>query len=194
VKYLHESFGPSVCKGDTIYAEHDGFMLTAVVHDDDTLGPPWIEYDWNGIVREIRLDETGRISKRLSECVLQADGWDATLYDSEEAMRVAKRAWVHTSGPHRLIGMMLGEAAHQLVERDFKHLKDWCEGEWSWVGISVAVTQFGLELVHPYECVRWALESNAGDYLVEVADELAETAIALARQKMRGLRVDLDRV
>jgi hypothetical protein len=62
---------------------------------------------------------------------------------------------------------------------DFERLRAWCNDEWCWAG--VIVTPF-CECCGDYAEARaeslWGIESDAGDYLHEVAEELAEQVAA----------------
>ena len=74
------------------------------------------------------------------------------------------------------------------VESDFTRLREWCAGEWQYVGVVVRVYRAGVELA---EESTWGVESDAGEYLAEIANELAEQALEPARERAQELAAEL---
>lgn len=72
---------------------------------------------------------------------------------------------------------------------DFESLRDWCNDSWSYVGIVVTDDATGDS-----ESL-WGIESDAGEYLQEVRDELADQILdrigALQAAEMTEARPDL---
>lgn len=67
---------------------------------------------------------------------------------------------------------------------DFERLRNFCDGDWHYCGVIVTVSRNGIELA---SASLWGVESDAGDYLREVADELACEAMAEARDTLESL-------
>jgi hypothetical protein len=70
-----------------------------------------------------------------------------------------------------------GAYAAAAARADFERLQAWCNDGWSYVGVVVTVEREGVELGR---ASLWGIESDAGDYLCEVANELAEEALGEA--------------
>lgn len=67
---------------------------------------------------------------------------------------------------------------------DFDRLKAWCDDEWCWIGVEVVAEKAGVRLGG---ASLWGIESDAGDYLVEVTNELISEALDDARAKVAAL-------
>ena len=61
---------------------------------------------------------------------------------------------------------------------DYERLRRYCDGHWSYVGVIVTASRDGIELGH---ASLWGLESDAGDYLTDTANELADEALDEAK-------------
>lgn len=70
------------------------------------------------------------------------------------------------------------------AEADFARLKAWCEDDWYWVAVIVTAYKGGVKLG---SASLWGIESDAGDYLREVANELADEAVSEAKAKLEEL-------
>lgn len=168
--------------GDTLIAEQDGFTLTATVHYDDTgCGAPWDGDDGHGPVS----DWTSR-DKAPGEIVLSTGRRSKRFYDFSEACRIARRdGWACADGRRD------GETARQYAARaameDFKRLKAWCDDEWHYVGVAVTVSRNDIQLTHDYSHALWGIESDSGDYLTEVANDLAPEALSEAQAALETL-------
>ena len=64
------------------------------------------------------------------------------------------------------------EYAARAARADYEYLRKWCNDEWSYVGVVVRRAD-ACPCCGETESL-WGVESNAGDYLREVAEELAE--------------------
>lgn len=174
-------FTGSFC-GERISAEVDGFTLTARIEPDEGHGAPWIEEDGHGPV-----SDWTRRAKRPGERVLCEDRGSRRYYDYAEAIAIAKRdGWdaepIGTGTP--------GEKAARAVEADFKRLRSWCNDGWTYVGVVVAVGRNGIVL-DANAASLWGIESDCRDYLLEVADQLAEEALTVGRDALKSLPVTL---
>lgn len=166
-----ESFSAHAYPGDTITADVDGFTLTArLVADDDTT-PPWDREEGHGPVS----DWTGR-SKAPGERILNESRGRYRYYDAAEATRIAKRdGW---DAPPYGTGTK-GERAARAVAADFDRLRRWCADAWCYVGVVLSVSWRGI-LLEEHAASLWGIESDCGDYLTDVANELADEALNAA--------------
>lgn len=78
------------------------------------------------------------------------------------------------------------EYAAKAAKADFEYLKAWCDDQWCYVGVVVTASREGVELG---SASLWGIESNAGDYLLDVANELAPEALEEARSMIAKLAV-----
>lgn len=74
--------------------------------------------------------------------------------------------------------------AAMAARQDFKRLRDWCNGDWHYCGVVVTASRNGIKLGN---ASLWGIESDCGDYLETVAQELAEEALAEAREILTDL-------
>jgi hypothetical protein len=180
--HFTDTFGASAYHGDTIRADVDGFTLIATIHADDDATAPWEREDGHGTVSDWRAKET----KGPGELVLSNDRGSCRFYDYAEACAIARRdGWGCTGG--KLEGETNRAYAARAAMSDYKRLKAWCGDDWSYVGVSVTVEREGVELVPEYEHALWGIESDAGDYLRDVANEYADEALEAAREKIVAL-------
>lgn len=144
-------------------------FVLAIRHDADH-EPPWEEADGHGVVSEW----TSR-KKRSGERVLASDRSRRRFYDFAETTRVAKKdSWGLGRDAEAELAQKLGreptrgEIVRESVTRDYDHLRRWCNDDWHWVGVVVKEDETGeVESL-------WGIESDADDYLAEVARELAD--------------------
>lgn len=162
--------------GDTF--EHNGNRFRVAFPHDDTMGAPWDEHDGHGPVSEWRCgSRRGHCyaSKAPGERPLHTDNGFTRFYDFAEAVRIAKRdRWMSNADvlalndPNRP-KLTRGQLAARAAEEDFQRLKDWCEGRWCWIGVVVTLLDDNDKTAS-----LWGIESDASEYLEEVAHELAD--------------------
>lgn len=98
------------------------------------------------------------------------------FYDFAEACRIALRdGW--NAAPYDVQGETPRQRAAKAARADFERLRAWCNDDWQWCGVIVTASREGIDLGR---ASLWGIESDAGAYLVEVANELAGEAIAEA--------------
>jgi hypothetical protein len=176
-----EKFDRYVCHGESISCEVEGFTITATIEADTDMGPPWEEHDGHGPVSAW----TSR-NKRPGERTLNEDHGSRRFYDFAEAVKIARAdGW----GPP-IDGKTKGEIAAAAVERDFKVLKAWCNDDWYWVGVRLSVKRNDVTLCK-HAASLWGIEANYPDsdnaYLTEVANELLDEALDVARKQLAKL-------
>lgn len=176
--HFTKGFGRYVCDGDQITCEVDSFKVTATVHHDPDMGPPWEEHDGHGPVS----DWTTR-DKRPGERILSTDRDSHRFYDFAEAVKIARKdGW--DAKPYKT--GTAGEQAVRAAEADFLFLKAWCDDEWTWCGVAVTVSKNGVDLTGEYDHALWGIECNASDngHLAEIAEELVGDALDAAKTKL----------
>lgn len=168
----------------TVYEtiERDGFTLAAEIVPDDSNPAPWKEEDGHGPVSDWRrANYTGRFDKAPGERMLCRDGDSAMFYDFAAAVRMARaEGW---DAPPYDEGTP-GQRAVRAAEADFGRMQDWCNDQWCYVGVVVTASRNDVELG---SASLWGIESDAGEYLVIIANELADEAIEEARAKLATL-------
>lgn len=128
---------------------------------DDSKGEPWKEYDGHGPVSDWVTRD-----KLPGELVLDTDRGRKLFYDFAEAVKIAKRDGWDTK-PYGT--GTKGERAHRAAMADYEHLRSWCNGDWTWIGVTVTLHTPAGE----FNASLWGIESG-GDYWREVAVELIE--------------------
>lgn len=164
--------------GTRITASVDGFTINARLVRDDDHKAPWEEFDNYGPV-----SDWTRRAKLPSERILCQDRESRRYYDVAGAMDRAKRdGW---DAPPYGTGTK-GEQAARAVEDDFKRLKAWCDNEWCYVGVVLSVSRNGVTL-DDHAASLWGIESDCQDYLLDVANELADEALEAAKATLKAL-------
>jgi hypothetical protein len=82
--------------------------------------------------------------------------------------------------------MTAGQYAEAAVQRDFDNLRGWCMDEWCWVGVVLSVSKAGVVL-NDYAASLWGIESEAGDYFNDVANELLDEAVEAGEARLAAL-------
>lgn len=161
----------------------NGRIAEVRVEDDDTMPAPWDAHDGHGPVREVR---SGESPKSAGERVLHRDGYDWTLYDFAEAVKIARKdGWDAANCCGNWIKYGWGAVEHgddcarrtetkreqavRAVESDFERLRAWCRDEWRWIGVVVELKDADGETVE--QSSVWGIESDT-DYWRDVAAEL----------------------
>ena len=163
---------------DNFTFAHNGREFIAGIYVDDDVTPPWDREDCHGPVSEWR----SKGEKRPGEVPLNSDRYSARFYDGAEATRIAKRdKWGIGDDERAALAAKLGreptrgEVTAAAVRRDFEYLHGWCNDEWHYCGVAVrALNADGAPIGEEFEHARWGIESNADDYLREVARNLAD--------------------
>lgn len=177
-----EQFAGRLDDGDSI--QRGKFALTARLHPDDSHGAPWDEEDGHGPVSDWRNQNyAGRYDKAPGEVLLHSDGRCARFYDMRAAQALALRdGW--DAKPYNTGQETKRQQAAKAARSDFERLRRWCDDQWAYVGIEVVASQNGIKLG---SASLWGIESDAGDYLTETANELADEALKEAREAIARL-------
>lgn len=148
---------------NTFRFTHEGREFLAIVEPDPGCDAPWDNSDGHGPVRVVRHRLDG--AKRPGERVLYSTRGTIWLYDWQKACKLARREKWNAQpydAPNRI---------ERAVTADFEFLRGYLTGEWHYVG--VCVIPAGGSWDDRYAHAVWGIESNAGDYLQEVAAQLA---------------------
>ena len=164
--------------GDTF--TRGGYTFRVLIERDNDIGEPWKEYDGHGPVSEW----TTR-AKGPGERVLNSDRGSKRYYDIAEATKIARRdGWgcehttVTEADGKRVVSSghkTRGEAIACAVERDYNHLRAWCEDRWYYVSVGVVHVDDGEDGEREY---LGGVSSEDDAYIADVADELADQIIA----------------
>lgn len=156
--------------GDVMIIKRDGFTLEARIHRDDDPTPPWKKEDGHGQVSDWLTVEPG-----YGWLLLSSNGHASRYYNFNDAK---VKAEIEGWGPG---------TPEDAAQADFQRLKDWCDDSWCYVGVAVTVWRNGIQLTGTYGNALWGIESDAGAYLAQVADELAGPALEEAKQALADL-------
>jgi len=158
--------------------EHAGLSFMVATRQDLGMRAPWKEHDGHGPVREAS-SYYGKPHKRAGETIIHVDRGRYWLYDVAEATRIAKRdGWgidpERKAAWEARIGRPLtaGEIAKAAVESDMDRLRGWLKDRWTWVYVKVTLLDTDGDTTWEYDCFG-GIESDAGEYLDEVAADLA---------------------
>ena len=134
---------------------------------DDFADEPWNYCDSHGPVSEWTTRD-----KRAGEVILAADGRSKRFYNFQEAIKKAKaEGW--DAEPYKT--GTKGEQAVRAVMTDFKHLKAWCDDEWHYVVLRVALIDSEGEEITEYDDYLGGVEFGYGmEYWKEEAANMAE--------------------
>lgn len=153
-----------------------GFRFRLDVAPDCGFGPPWEHEDGHGPIRHVRENS----DKRPGERVLWADRHEFLLYDWQEAMKIARRdRWGLADEDRAKLAARLGreptagEVCAESVARDFERLRRWCNGEWWWTRLRVALLDVEGNPVEGFEQYLGGVESDSEDCAKECARDLA---------------------
>lgn len=183
--------------------EMEGLTFRAETVADDDNPRPWDECDGHGSVREISHNSiTGRLSKSSGERVLYDGGRReySFAYDWQEAvLRARAEGWGVSAETLAKLeadkGRTLtpGELAHAAVQQDFDFLRRWCAGQWAYVGVVVTLLDTDGEDTSETESL-WRIESDSGEYLVEVAADLAHEICARVGKRRKFIEEGARRI
>jgi hypothetical protein len=139
----------------------NGTTYNVQIKPDDTQDAPWDREDGHGPVRVVRTLGGRCISKRPGERVMHAEQGQAWLYDWQAATTTAKTdKW--------------GPTPAEAVQSDFDRLRGWLRGDWWHVGVIVTAACKCCGATKGEHASMWGIESDAGEYLNEVARELIQ--------------------
>lgn len=160
---------------DTIWKgtfTHKGHTFNVKHVTDPHHGPPWKEYDGHGVITEY-LSDTQADSDPDMELFRELDHAGQWHYDwSASLAKAHTEQW--SLAPEKAIGLTPEQITEAAVEADYQFIRGWCVDEWYYIGVVVSLDGTDIERS------LWGIESNADDYLKEVARELADDVLTEA--------------
>lgn len=126
--------------------QYKGHSFRVHFEADIDAGPPWENDCGRGIVSDWRKarDWRGNISKAPGERVLCTDRNSARFFDFAGTVEKAKRdGWGLNPDALAQLRAKLGreptrgQVAHECAEREFEFLRQWCDDQWQYVGVTV---------------------------------------------------------
>lgn len=159
----------------TLTKKVNGFNFTfsvSVEADTDT-GAPWEECDGHGPVSDWECRGHYRGGKHPGELILEITGHGVCrFYDFAKACKIALRdGW--DAKPYNDGSETPRQQAAKAARADYERLRAWCNDEWYYVGVVVTLLDPQGEPTEISESL-WGIESDAGEYLENVAEELAD--------------------
>lgn len=151
--------------------EVGGLDFAVYLEPDELTGPPWENSDCHGPVSEWTTRK-----KTPGEIVLCEDRNSRRYYDYQEACRIARKdGWGYegSTGTKR-------EIAAAAAMRDYNYLRQWCDDQWSYVGVTVELLDDDGDGMGICESL-FGVE-DIGDYCLEVAKELGSEIILSCRR------------
>lgn len=118
--------------------------------------------------------------------MLEVDGGQRRFYDAQEATKIAKRdgwglpeeeleGWIRGRDGVRPTKAMI---ARRAVEKDFDHLKAFCDDEWTYVGVIVTLLDGEDDTPTKVSAMRWGLETCVPNIFDDTAQELVDELVA----------------
>lgn len=158
----------------TITKKVNGFVFTFAVgiEADVDHGAPWGECDGHGPVTDWQCRDHYKGGKHPGELILDNQGRGVyRFYDYAEACKIALRdGW--DAKPYNDGSETPRQQAAKAARADFERLRAWCSDEWHYVGVVVTLLDPQGEPTAITESL-WGIESDAGEYLEDAAEELA---------------------
>lgn len=160
-----------------------GYSLRVKLEDDDSGNAPFDD-DCHGQTRqEYSYYGTPKLAK--GETVLYSDRGDYWIYNQGQAFVTAWRdGWGLPDDDLAKLTRKLGkkptkgQIRAEAVRQDMAHLRDYLSNAWNYVGVCVTLHDAaGIEVSADS---IWGIESNAGDYLLEVAADCANNCMHAA--------------
>jgi len=150
--------------------ERSGYRFSVEHEPDYDHIAPWEDYDGHGLISNWTTRD-----KAPGERVLVTDGRLCRYYDFAGTLALAQKdEW---GCPHSAKHTTHRQEIACAVEADFEYLRRWCHDEWWYVGVVVTLLDDDDNLTNERESL-WGIESDADNYLDEVADELADQIVS----------------
>ena len=112
-------------------------------------------------------------AKLPGEVIIAQDRGSYRYYDFAEACRIARReGW--DAEPYNNGQETKRQQAAKAARADMERMRQWCDNYWSYVGVVVTAHCDCCDRFTGRSASLWGIESDAGDYLEEVARELAD--------------------
>lgn len=167
-----------------------GYSLRVKIENDDCSDAPWDRDSGHGEIRHEWCRRYGTPKLAQGETILYRDGCDYWIYNQGAAFVTARRdGWGLSTDSLAKLTRKLGkkptrsQIRAEAVRQDMAFLRGYLSNDWNYVGLYVTLHDAaGVEVSADS---LWGIESNAGDYLLEVAAECADNC-------MRDAGIDLE--
>lgn len=161
----------------------DGRTFRFDVQQEDDLDHP---HPWNAEEGHGPVSEWSSRKKKPGEWVLEVDGRQRRFYDFSAAVEIAKRDgwglpeeeladWIRSRDGDRPSKAMI---ARRAVEKDFDHLKAFCDDEWTYMGVIVTLLDGEDDTPTKVSAMRWGLETSVPNIVDDTAQELVDELVA----------------
>lgn len=162
-----------------------GHLFNVDIVRDEDIRFPWKTNDGHGPVSEWTTRRKGP-----GERVLLSEDGRQLLYDWNGALEKAVTdCWGISDDEKAQLTHVLGRAPKKrevyarAVELDYQRLLAWCKDEWWYVGVAVTLLKRDDDAPEgffptKYQASLWGIESDAGSYLDEVAQQLADEVLS----------------
>lgn len=172
---------------DGMQIEKAGLTFVVNFPSDCYFDPPWENSDGHGPVRKsTKRHVDGYSDKRPCERPLNSPTRNEYqfYYDWQAAVKIAKKdGW--NAKPYDA-----PKCIERAVLADFKYLAGYLNDDWNYIGVTVDLLNEEGEKVDGYDGILWGIESNAGDYLLTVANELVDEIISQIENEKKQERVN----
>lgn len=177
--------------GETFNFEHEGRNFRAFIERDDDCTPPWERECWH-----VNVSGWERRSKRPSEVIIINDEHGSYRFVCiREAMETATReSWGLSPYEFAELRNKLNRAptkreiVARAVQLDIKRMRAWCADQWEYIGVCVCLLDAdGQPIGEQYSTALWGIESDADEYIKEVARELTDEVLEHARAALASI-------
>lgn len=161
-----------------------GYYLHVKIKNDDCSDAPWDRDSGHGDVRH-EWCSYGTPKLARGETILHSERGDHWIYNQGAAFVIAWRdGWGLSPDSLAKLTRALGkkptrsQIRAEAVRQDMAFLRGYLSDDWSYIG--VCVTLYDAADTEISSDSLWGIESNAGDYLLEVAAECADNCMHAA--------------
>ena len=172
---------------DGMQIEKAGLTFVVNFPSDGDFDAPWENSDGHGPVRKsTKRHVDGYSDKRPGERPLNSPSRNEYqfYYDWQAAVNLAKVDGWNTKpydAPNRI---------ERAVLADFNYLSGYLNDGWNYIGVTVDLLDEEGETVDGYDRSLWGSASNAGDYLLTVANELVDEIISQIENEKKKERIN----
>ena len=162
-----KKFTGTLSDGDTLDLGHGLEARFNLVPDHDA-EKPWEREDGHGIISQRPRNANGVVPKKPGE-VLIGSGF---IYDVPKTLEKArKEGWGLSE--KEAVGLTKRQITAEAVRQDMERMRAWLAFDWGYYGVKITL----IDTVESAELdtkTLWGVESDAGEYLTEVANQLLE--------------------
>jgi hypothetical protein len=154
---------------------HKGITFKVETMRDEGHEAPWEDDDGRGVVTDwLNIDADTADAAKLRQLGHEERDGSARYFDVAATRAKAKaEGWGLSDEDRAKLPKHATKAQilDAIVEGEYRFLNGWCSNEWEYIGVIVTLPGTGID------ASLWGIESNSGDYLQEVARDLADQII-----------------